>query len=60
MNFLLTIVLVLTLLALAALPITLGAVAVRPCRATVRGATVALVAFPMAVLLIVFTSAIVS
>ena len=60
MIVLLTIVVLLALLALAALPVTLGAVAVRPCRGTVRAAATALVAFALAVLLIVFTSAIVA
>jgi len=45
------------LLALAALPLTLGAVAVRPCRGTVRAATVALLTFIGVVILLVLISA---
>ena len=44
------------LLALAALPLTLGAVAVRPSQATVRAATVALLSFVGVVILLVLIS----
>ncbi len=49
---------ILLLLALFALSATLGAVAVRPSQATVRAATVALLAFPAVVLLIAIIGAI--
>lgn len=48
----------LLLLALTALPATLGAVAVRPSQATVRAATVALLALPAVVALIMILGAI--